>query len=1029
MKTLRRLCVIVGALAIAAVAVALALAGAGGSQTLAAPVEDLAPRPLARPSARSLAALPAETCTLAGTTRTCEVWAMAGTITVPGDVSVPIWGFADTAAGPAQLPGPALIVNEGETVEVVFHNTLPQTVSLSFPGQLMMPDFVGIGAGETTTYTFEAAEPGTFLYEAGLTPDGARQVAMGLFGGLVVRPATANQAYADPVSAYTAESLLIFSELDPEFNNNPQGFLMEQFRPQYWLINGKAYSETENIVAAAGDRLLLRMINAGVQDRSIGALGLRQGIVGMNGVGVDATRVVTVVADTLAPGSTLDTVTVIPTGAVSGTQYALYNTALENHNNNRRLASGRLEFGGMLTFVEITTGTLASDTGPVVTSATAEPDTTTGESGVTLTFVFSATNGGNVVAAEYFVNDVPVAPGTGTPLSFAAGPVVTVNQIVPATELAGWAAGYYQFYARAQDDSGVWGAVNAATLNLDKQGPESIGLTLVPNPTNGTRAMMLRGTADDHTHGNNPVVAATYALDGGASVSMALNLADSPIVEVSALVAAADVLALGEGQHPVTVVSEDALGNLGAAGTITLSVDLTGPDTGPVATSPASLDLTSAPSVSTIRLDAQIADPSVAGVQSNLATAEGFVDALGAPGTGFPLFPSDGLFDEPTEDVYYPMPVTHFALLSQGDHDIWVRGRDAAGNWGPATSGTVTVIRGATDAEGPAITAIAVAPNPTDGATVVTLTANAADVGLLSNVAGAEWFVGQDPGIGNGYPMAAVDGAFDETSELMSADVDVSTWNNGNRTISVRAYDTAFNWGAVQTVVLQVTNNNALQVFADAFDAGTLDAWSAVVGNVTVTPVAAQMGAQAATAPAGMQMQANVSGIDPAYVVLDLPAGESSVDVSFWFDPNSTIMGTGAHDIFVGLDYAGLRIFGIEAEQPTGSGASGYEIRAWVLDNGVVTYTPQVDIDDQPVELKLHWTAGPAAGFALTVDGVEVVPAAAPDTSMYTLRQVRLGPSDSLNETMAGSELFDEFTLTRSALVPSFSIFLPLVVR
>jgi len=40
-----------------------------------------------------------------------------------------------------------------------------------------------------------------------------------------------------------------------------------------------------------------------------------------------------------------------------------------------------------------------------------------------------------------------------------------------------------------------------------------------------------------------------------------------------------------------------------------------------------------------------------------------------------------------------------------------------------------------------------------------------------------------------------------------------------------------------------------------------------------------------------------------------------------------------------------------------------------------------------------------------------------------------LGPSDSLNETMAGSELFDEFTLTRSALVPSFSIFLPLVVR
>ncbi len=36
------------------------------------------------------------------------------------------------------------------------------------------------------TYTFTAAEPGTYIYESGTDP--AKQVQMGLYGALVVRP-------------------------------------------------------------------------------------------------------------------------------------------------------------------------------------------------------------------------------------------------------------------------------------------------------------------------------------------------------------------------------------------------------------------------------------------------------------------------------------------------------------------------------------------------------------------------------------------------------------------------------------------------------------------------------------------------------------------------------------------------------------------------------------------------------------------------------------------------------------------------
>ena len=50
-------------------------------------------------------------------------------------------------------------------------------------------DSTGVGPGRNRDLLFTASRPGTFLYEAGHTPNGARQVAMGLAGALVVLPA------------------------------------------------------------------------------------------------------------------------------------------------------------------------------------------------------------------------------------------------------------------------------------------------------------------------------------------------------------------------------------------------------------------------------------------------------------------------------------------------------------------------------------------------------------------------------------------------------------------------------------------------------------------------------------------------------------------------------------------------------------------------------------------------------------------------------------------------------------------------
>ncbi len=192
-KTARILGISLGMVMILSLVAAVALAAPSSAQT----------------SPGTRASLPADTCTFDGSTRTCELWASEGTITMPDGATVPIWGFSDSLAGIAQSPGPAIIVNEGERVEVTLHNDLPigltgvitNDLSLSFPGQDLVPDMIGTAPGGTVTYVFTPTVPGTYSYEAGLTPLGARQVAMGLFGGLVVRPAGGHPGPTTPTAS------------------------------------------------------------------------------------------------------------------------------------------------------------------------------------------------------------------------------------------------------------------------------------------------------------------------------------------------------------------------------------------------------------------------------------------------------------------------------------------------------------------------------------------------------------------------------------------------------------------------------------------------------------------------------------------------------------------------------------------------------------------------------------------------------------------------------------------------------------
>jgi FtsP/CotA-like multicopper oxidase with cupredoxin domain len=189
-----------------------------------------------------------------------------GYISLPDSNTMFMWGYS-LGSNPFQHPGPVLCVNQGDTVTVVLHNTLPEDVSIIFPGQenvlangvLAQPQFDGGGNvtsltnvaaanGGSVTYSFVASEPGTYIYESGTNP--RKQVGMGLFGALIVRPSLgANYAYNRSDSQFTPEEefLVLLSEIDPYLNQaveRGKNFNMNNYKPRYWLINGRGFPDS-----------------------------------------------------------------------------------------------------------------------------------------------------------------------------------------------------------------------------------------------------------------------------------------------------------------------------------------------------------------------------------------------------------------------------------------------------------------------------------------------------------------------------------------------------------------------------------------------------------------------------------------------------------------------------------------------------------------------------------------------------------------------------------------------------------------
>ncbi len=640
-------------------------------------------------------------------TLTLPLFAKSASITMAGQ-SMTVWGYSGTGAAITKPSGPTLSVPQGSHVVLELHNQLTETTSLVIRGQSMPTDRAGVAPGDMKSYEFDATQPGTYIYEAGPIANSQHQVAMGLYGTLIVTPTSGSSYGSD------AEAVVLVSEIDPALNNfaaGPAAFDMRNFAPKYTLINGAVYSATNGAgadltTAAPNSKLLLRYVNAGVTYHSMSVLGANQQIVGDDGHALG--QPYSVVAQTVGPGQTFDALVKVPNRP--GTKLAVFDANLQLRNRNRRpaAAGATVSYGGAMVFVTIAGAGAPTDTvGPVSSNLVA--------TGTTIAATISDATTGNhdVIAAEYFI-DTAGAVGTGVAMS---GPFGSPTVAVTATFAPpGLSAGNHTIYVRGLEGAN-WGPLVSVVYTNDNQGPASTGLSLAPNPTNGSVNVALHATGSDVATGGSKVTAAEYTIDGGAATPITV-VAPAVTVSLDATIAAATVNALADAvPHTVRIRAQDQAGNWGTVALITLTIDKTGPVTSNVVASPnpngGNLGINS--STPAVRVTATTADTA-----SNVIRAEGFIDtnpdlnpsSLPVPpayGTGFLFVPVDGSWNSASESISVDIPLLTISSLAAGPHTIYVHGKDAAGNWGPVSTVVLTI-----DKRQPTINSIVRAdPSPT----------------------------------------------------------------------------------------------------------------------------------------------------------------------------------------------------------------------------------------------------------------------------------------------------------------------------
>lgn len=313
-----------------------------------------------------------QTARVPGQVRNFTLYVRGGYIKMADGQKIFVFGYTDNPQGGPKVPGPTLVVNEGDTVNVAIINDQDPTNTkynkggdghtihlhgLDLPSAMdgdpmTAPGGHGVMQGHSFTYHFVAQYPGTFWYHCHV--EATEHIQMGMYGALIIRPnGQPHRAYPD-TPVFDKEYTFVLSEMDSAghqtdyqhlYNGGPDEN-WNTYHPNYFLINGKAWPDTmmdpqDSITGTVGQTVLVRLINSGYQVHSMHSHGFHFLVIGSDGRRLDNPYY----KDTIdiAPGERYDIIFVLNQPG----RYMFHDHVEMNTTNNG------MYLGGMLTMINV----------------------------------------------------------------------------------------------------------------------------------------------------------------------------------------------------------------------------------------------------------------------------------------------------------------------------------------------------------------------------------------------------------------------------------------------------------------------------------------------------------------------------------------------------------------------------------------------------------------------------------------------------------------------------------------------------
>ncbi len=228
------------------------------------------------------------------------------------------------------VPGPEIRVREGEDIKIILKNELEDPVTIHWHGVPVPNNMDGIPGetmnavqpGDSFTYKFKATVPGTYWYHS--HQDGVYQVDKGLYGSFIIEGKNdenfdkdftlvldewMSDIKSDGSSASSAMEGMDHSDTemneDSKSEDSAMGHDMDSMYDIY-TINGKSGKDVTPLHVKEGDKVRLRLVNAGFMSHKIHLHGHDFKVISTDGQEINKPAIINDELISIAPGERYD---------------------------------------------------------------------------------------------------------------------------------------------------------------------------------------------------------------------------------------------------------------------------------------------------------------------------------------------------------------------------------------------------------------------------------------------------------------------------------------------------------------------------------------------------------------------------------------------------------------------------------------------------------------------------------------------------------------------------------------------------